>query len=516
MPVPAFSAPPCRQRAPRAAGVVATAVVAALTWGAVLGTAPAAAAPVVAAVHPTSATDRALATKLTGVLTDPRVTAGTTSAVLMDAGDGRVVFARNPSQALTPASNTKLLTAAAAMGTLGPSYRFRTQVIRRAPVSHGVIGGNLYLKGWGDPTTRESDYASLAAQLRARGVRGVTGRLVVDATFFDSDRYNDYWSSSYVNDYYAAQTSALTVAPDDDLDSGTVILRVSPATRTGKKATVTVLPASARGYVKVKNQTVTSGSGASTISARRAAGTSTFTVRGSIRTGAGATNRLLTVNRPDLYAAAVFRTQLTKAGIRVSGPTVTARTPSRGRLVIATDYSMRLDQLLVPFLKLSNNLHAEALTKAMGRKRSNSGSWQAGTAATRAYLRSIKVSTAGLVLRDGSGLTRANRISTTTMGSLLVKVRRQSWSSSFYAALPVAGVTQRLLGGTLRHRMNGTAAVGNARGKTGTLTGVTALSGYVRDRGGRLYAFAMISNYRGSTPRPVEDTFVVTVATHRR
>ena len=184
--------------------------------------------------------------------------------------------------------------------------------------------------------------------------------------------------------------------------------------------------------------------------------------------------------------------------------------------MLAVDYSMPVVQLLVPFLKLSNNLHAEALTKAMGRKRSNSGSWAAGTAATRAYLRSIEVPTAGLVLRDGSGLTRANKIAPQTMGGLLVKVRRERWFGAYYAALPVAGVTERMVGGTLRHRMNGTAAAGNAHAKTGTLTGVTALSGYVRDRDGRLYAFAMISSFGGATPRPVEDTFVVTVAKHRR
>ena len=98
------------------------------------------------------------------------------------------------------------------------------------------------------------------------------------------------------------------------------------------------------------------------------------------------------------------------------------------------------------------------------------------------------------------------------MAKLLYRVRREPWFDAFYASFPVAGNRQRMVGGTLRNRMNGTRAANNARAKTGTLTGVTALSGYVTGADGRRYVFTMLSNYRGATPRPVENTFVVTLA----
>ena len=223
------------------------------------------------------------------------------------------------------------------------------------------------------------------------------------------------------------------------------------------------------------------------------------------------------MNRPDLYAAAVFRAELKKAGVTVRGGTASLATPATKRAVLATDYSMPLSQLLVPFLKLSNNMHAEALTKAMGAKRSGApGTWSNGLAATRAYLAVAKVPLSGVSLSDGSGLTRANTLTPRALGTLLVNVQKERWFPTFQRALPVAGNTSRMVGGTLRYRMNGTRAANRAWAKTGTLTGVTALSGYVQGRDGRLYTFSMLSQYSGSTPRPVEDKLVVALAGWRR
>jgi D-alanyl-D-alanine carboxypeptidase/D-alanyl-D-alanine-endopeptidase (penicillin-binding protein 4) len=151
----------------------------------------------------------------------------------------------------------------------------------------------------------------------------------------------------------------------------------------------------------------------------------------------------------------------------------------------------------------------------MGRVKSGSGTWTSGLAVTTGYLRRIGVPMAGVSLTDGSGLTRRNRITGRAMGRLLVQARKEPWFDSFYAALPVAGNRERMVGGTLRNRMNGTSAANNARGKTGTLTGVTALSGYVTGANGRKYVFVMLSNYTRSTPRPVENTFVVALANWR-
>lgn len=460
--------------------------------------------------------DPALAEKLASVFKDSRVTKGKTSAVVIDAATGSELFARSGSRAAIPASNTKIVTAAAAMHTLGPGYRFKTQVIKRAKITGSTLDGRLYLKGYGDPTARESDYASLARQVRSAGIRTVTGKLVVDASYFDSVRYNPSWRTSYADDYYAAPISALTLAPNDDYDSGTVIIKYA-AGKTGKKAKITTTPAAAASYLDLRNRTTTGKKGTSTtFSASRPYGSSTITLRGRVPKGRSG-SWLITVDRPDLYAAAIFRAELKKAGVTVQGRTLVSSTPSSGRTVLATDYSMPLSSLLVPFMKLSNNMHAEALTKAMGAKRSGApGTWSTGLAATRAYLTSRKVSMSGVSLSDGSGLTRANTLTPRAFGTLLVSVQSEPWFAAFKASLPVAGNPTRMVGGTLRHRMNGTKAANHAWAKTGTLTGVTALRGLIQGRDGRQYVFSMLSSYSGSTPRPVEDKLVVTLAGWRR
>jgi len=460
--------------------------------------------------------DPALAGKIASVLKDSRVTKGRTSAVVLDAATGSELYVRSGSRATVPASNTKIVTAAAAMHTLGPGYRFKTQVIKRAKITGSTLDGRLYLKGYGDPTARSSDYAVLARKVRAVGIRTVTGKLVVDAGYFDSARYNPTWRTGYADDYYAAPISALTLAPNADLDAGTVIIKFRSGA-VGKRAKITTTPAAAASFLNLKNLTTTGKKGtSSTFSASRAHGSSAITLRGRVPSGRSG-SWLITVSRPDLYAAAIFRAELKKAGVTVQGGTTVVATPAGKRTVLATDYSMRLSDLLVPFMKLSNNMHAEALTKAMGAKRSGApGTWAKGLAATRAYLISSKVPMSGVSLSDGSGLSRANTMTPRALGALLVRVQREPWFAAFKASLPVAGNSKRMAGGTLRHRMNGTRAANNAWAKTGTLTGVTALSGYVRGRDGRLYVFAMLSSYTGSTPRPVEDELVVTLAGWRR
>ena len=137
-------------------------------------------------------------------------------------------------------------------------------------------------------------------------------------------------------------------------------------------------------------------------------------------------------------------------------------------------------------------------------------------AAIRAYLTSQGVPMSGVSLSDGSGLTRDNTLTARALGELLVAVQDEPWFADFKASLPVAGNTKRMVGGTLRYRMNGTRAEDNAAAKTGSLTGVTSLSGYVKGRDGHLYVFSMLSNYTGSSPRPIEDKLVVTLADWRR
>lgn len=366
--------------------------------------------PVGAAIPAQAATDPGLVTKINSVLRDSRTTRAHSGVVVLDATSGARLYDRYAERAVTPASNTKILTAVTALHVLGPDYRFRTEVIRRARMVGHTLDGRLYLRGYGDPTSRQSDYAGLARQVRAAGITKVTGKLIVDAGFFDAQRYNPGWSTGYASDYYAAQISALTVAPNADLDSGTVLINFTPGRR-GTHAKLSTTPAAAQTYLKIINHTTTSARGtATTVSAHRTYGTNTITVWGRVPLGRRPGQWQITVNRPELYAAAVFRAELGKAGVQVLGPTAIGTTPTTYRHRVGLDTSMPLSELLVPFMKLSNNMHAEALTKTMGARRGRPGNWKDGLSFTTAYLRKLGTPMAGLTLTDGSGLTRRNKV----------------------------------------------------------------------------------------------------------
>jgi D-alanyl-D-alanine carboxypeptidase/D-alanyl-D-alanine-endopeptidase (penicillin-binding protein 4) len=176
---------------------------------------------------------------------------------------------------------------------------------------------------------------------------------------------------------------------------------------------------------------------------------------------------------------------------------------------------MPLTALMVPFLKLSNNGHAEVLTKAMGRMRFGEGSWDAGIRATAESLARLGVSTSVIRRVDGSGLSRQDLVSPTQVANLFQRAAGRPWFASWYDALPIAGAPDRLVGGTLTSRMRNTPAANNVHAKTGSLTGVSALSGYVADADGNRLIFSIILNNQLSYVKDIEDAIAVTLASYR-
>ncbi|MZD07330.1 D-alanyl-D-alanine carboxypeptidase/D-alanyl-D-alanine-endopeptidase [Streptomyces sp. SID5785] len=447
------------------------------------------------------------------ILGDPRMEGGAASVVVADARTGETLYQHDPTARLMPASNTKLATSAAAMQLLGPEHRFSTDVLAAGRVRGGVLAGDLYLRGTGDPTTLAADYDRLAADVAAAGVHRVDGRLVADDTRFDGHRQGDTWGADDESSYYAAQISALSVAPDTDYDTGTVIVEVAPGRKAGDKPVVKVTPPNRYVHLDVRARTVAA-DGADGVTVERAHGTNTITVAGSLPVGGDTAKEWVTVWEPTGYAAAVFRDALAAHGVRVEGGTRLGRATPAGAARLATHASMPLRELLVPFLKLSNNMHAESLIKAMGHKATGRpGSWADGTAAVAGYLRGAGVDAGKVRQVDGSGLSRKDNFAARQIADLLLAVRKAPWYADWYAALPVACAPERFVGGTLRSRMCDTPAAGNARGKTGSLTGASALSGYVKAADGRELVYSVVqNNYLVDSVKPLEDAVVVTLA----
>lgn len=452
-----------------------------------------------------------LAARLDPLLADPRLAGAQFGVVVRDAASGGMLYERNGAARLIPGSNQKLFVMAAAFAALGPEFRFRTSLLSSGRQRGDVLEGHLYLKGTGDPTMTPARWEELAGRLAALGIRRVRGRLIADDSWFDDVRLGPDWAWNDETFGFAPQISALTASPDEEFDVSSVLVEVSPGDRVGSPAGITVTPAT--DYVRVVNRIWTEEPpGTGRLFVRREHGANRVVVEGMIPLGAMPVRRAISVWEPTAYAAGVFAAALAGRGIVVEQAPLSGPAPLFARELAAVE-SVTLGEIAVPFLKLSNNGIAEILVKTLGRRAYGEGSWDAGMRAVGDYLTGLGIDPAGLRLRDGSGLTRLNLATAGAFAALLVAVRSAPWFPFLYEALPVAGAPDRLVGGTLRTRMRGTRAEGAVRAKTGTLTGVSSLSGYAVGEGAAPLVFSIIfNNVLGPAPRDIEDRIAAILA----
>ncbi|ADD41093.1 D-alanyl-D-alanine carboxypeptidase/D-alanyl-D-alanine endopeptidase [Stackebrandtia nassauensis] len=455
--------------------------------------------------------DDDLAKALDTILEDKRLDDSQIGVVVAEAEGNKTIYDHNGNMRAIPASNNKILTSAAAMDALGGDYRFDTDLASKAKPHNGSLRGDLYLRGTGDPTMLAADYEKLAAKLAKAGVKKVRGDLVADDTAYDDVRLGTEWGWEDEPYYYAAQTSALTVAPDEDYDAGSVIVNVDPGAAEGDKAKVTLTPPT--GYVEVDNTAKTGGETDLTVDRKH--GTNIITVSGTIAVGDETTSEYMSVNEPTGYAADIFARALKAKGIKLTGDIRLGETTPSGAKTLAERQSMPLSELLIPFMKLSNNMHAETLVKAMGREKTGEqGSWDNGLPVVKSFLDKQGLSTSRLRQADGSGMSRWNLIPPDQFTTLLSKLRDAKWFDTWYKSMPIACEPDRLVGGTLRSRMCDTPAEKNVYAKTGSLTSVTALSGYVTDADGRELVFSIVTNDYLTGVKDIEDKIAVTLASY--
>ncbi|QHF43335.1 D-alanyl-D-alanine carboxypeptidase/D-alanyl-D-alanine-endopeptidase [Pseudomonas sp. S35] len=432
------------------------------------------------------------------LMADPALNGATVSLMVRDARTGSTLYQHNPRTRLVPASNLKLLTTAAAMDVLGPQYRFSTQLLSDGVQQGERLSGNLYVRGLGDPTTQFADYQALAAQLASLGVRQVQGDLVFDDTFFDAERLGVDWAQDDESTYYGAQISALTVSPNTDFDAGTLIVTARAPLISGQPVAVSISPPT--DYVQLSNRAV-SGPGNS-YGITRQHGTNLLQLTGALAPGKQS-RQWVSVWEPTQLVANLFEQALAQQGIKVVGRRVIGGASPVTATPLAEHQSAPLQTLITPLLKLSNNNMSEALLKAMGRKTANAGTAQAGVAAVAAFMKRQGMDPATLSQVDGSGLSRRNLVSSQNLADLLLATARQPWFDAWYTALPIAGNADRMTGGSLRYRLRGTAAENNLHAKTGSMAGVSSLSGYITDADGRRLVFSMISNNYLSDAAPI-------------
>ncbi|GAA1214307.1 D-alanyl-D-alanine carboxypeptidase/D-alanyl-D-alanine-endopeptidase [Kitasatospora nipponensis] len=453
----------------------------------------------------------ALAGDLDRLLADPRLAGAEVSVLVSDAASGQELYRHDPDALMLPASTQKTVTAAAALDLLGQDHRFTTEVLAAGPRTGGRLEGDLVLRGGGDPSLLPADLDALAVRVAAAGVTEVAGGVLADASRYDADALAAAWAWDDQAAYYSPQISALTLTTDSDDDVGSVRLTLTPDATPGGPAAVRLTPEQAP--VRISGQVITGpAGGASTVQVDRRPGDNDLVLSGSLPADAGPTGAWVAIDDPARLAGTVFAAALARHGVTVRGALREGPAPA-GATVLAAHDSAQLGALLVPFLKLSNNGIAEHLVKEIGVVRAGSGSWAAGLEQVRGFLTRNALEPTPARQVDGSGLSRQNLLTGRRLVALLRFARQQPWFGAWYDALPVAGDPRRMVGGTLTDRLRGTPAEGRLHAKTGSMTGVDALAGYLDRADGRTLAFSvLVNNFAGPSPRPVIDALVVRLA----
>lgn len=461
----------------------------------------------------TSIDSTTLDQKIDAILKDPKLQGGITGVSVRKADTGESIYAHFGDIRLRPASNMKLLTGTTAMDILGPDYQFSTEVLTDGQVTGKMIHGNLYLKGKGDPTLMKKDLDQFAKDLKAKGIDKINGNLIADDSWYDDDRYSQDLNWSDEHNYVGAQVSALTLSPNEDYDAGTVIVEVNAGNKAGDLPKVSLTPQT--DHVEIVNRATTVAKGeAKSISIAREHGTNRIIIEGKIPVEGTRSQSWAAVWEPTGLALDVFKKSLAEQGIELvgNGGMETGITPSNATVLVSKK-SMPLNELYIPFMKLSNNGHAETLVKEMGKVQRGEGSWSAGLAVMKDKLKQFGVNTDTIVLRDGSGMSHKNLVSADEFTKLLYNIQGKSWFPDFEASLPIAGVPERMVGGTLRNRMGSGLTSGNVTAKTGSITGVSTLSGYVTAKDGTELIFSiMINNYVTGPVTPIEDAIAKVLA----
>lgn len=454
--------------------------------------------------------------KINEVLQDQRLD-GTVTGVTVRHGDtAEILFSQFGDKRLRPASNMKMLTTAAALDVLGPDYRFETEVLTDGTLQGKVLQGNLYLKGKGDPTLMKEDLDQFAKDLKDQGIKKIKGNIIGDDVWYDDVRLSQDLNWSDEPFYTGAQVSALTLSPNEDYDAGTVIVEVNPGDKKGDEAKVTLTPET--DYVTIINKTETvAADKAKDISIERQHGSNEIVIEGEIPLEGTRSRSWVSVWEPTGYAVNVFKKSLEENGITFAGQVneEVGTVPKNARLLTSKD-SIRLEELLIPFMKLSNNGHGETLVKEMGKVVHDEGSWDKGLEVMEDTVETFGITKNTIQLRDGSGMSHKNMIPTDELSQMLFTIQDEHWYPIFEKSLPVAGVNERLVGGTLRYRLTDPATKGNVIAKTGSLSGVSTLSGYVTSADGEKLIFSiMINSYLEGPVTQIEDAIVTILAEHK-
>ena len=430
---------------------------------------------------------------------------GTWSICVMNTKQDTAIAEYNSTISVVPASTMKIVTTGAALSILGSDFVFETQLQYDGTLDtvSGLLKGNLYIKGGGDPTlgseyfTDKKDSLTIiekwAVILKAKGIKKIDGAIIGDAGIFEDNMTPSQWIWGDMGNYFGAGASGLTYHDN----KYTIFFRSGAA---GSKTSINGIQPPVEGLQLINN--VTSGGsddnafiyGSQYSNYRAAQGTipankNNYEVDGAIPD-------------PALFCAQALETALKNIDVAVTEKATTLRAlkekneyAEANRKVLYSNYSPTLDKIIFWTNLKSINLYAEHLLKYISYKKTGFGSESQGTDIVTNFWKSRGVDVSGFFMNDGCGLARANVITTKTETQILQLISKDKNFNIFFNSLPIAGKP-----GSLGGMCVGTCAENNLRAKSGYITRARGYAGYVKNKKGELLCFSLLANNYDCTP----------------
>ena len=470
-----------------------------------------------------------LKTRIEEIVRQPALEPGFFAVKIVSLDSGQIIYEQNANKFVRPASNMKLYTVAAAFDRLTPDFHFVTSVYAKEKLEDGKVKGDLIVYGRGDPSIaarfNNGDYFKgindLADRIVAAGVKRIKGDLVGDESYFNGAPVGSGWEWEDLTWSYGAQVSALTIN-DNAID-----LNIKPGDRVGAPVSIVTGPPSSSFMTIVNRATTTAKGSRGDLRIYRGLGANSLEVSGTLPLGDAGFVGGVSIPDPALAFVSMLRDALIKRDVKIDGRVRTVKSQGESLVPrippglsgvsgigpqppveIASLPSPAFNLVASQTLKPSQNQYTELILRTLGRTQiptvPGPGGMQSviptdagrtkddeenGLEVVKNFLRQAGVGDNDVALNDGSGLSRNDLISANTTVQLLTFMSRHKYFAQFREALPIAGVD-----GTLRTRMRGTPAEGNLRAKTGSLSSVASLSGYVTTAAGEHLVFSMMLN----------------------
>ena len=427
-------------------------------------------------------------------------------AVYVQAVDSTAAtISHNAAKSTNPASVMKLVTTTAALDLLTPAYRWKTEVYKDGNVSNGVLQGNLVIKGFGDPSFKAQEFWRLLMSLQQAGIKQINGDLIIDKTVFAKNVGDRHTFDDETWRAYNAEPSAFLV-------NGRNTSFKFIATDVGVNLTQEFELPEVQVINNMKLRGGACGEWRSNFgyAVKTQANKAVVTFSGTFSPDCGERYLELSVLDDEQYAFATFKKLWIELGGKFNGKLKIQAAPSSGVKVLE-QLSEPLGYVLRDINKWSNNLMARQLLLTLALEKQGSPATEAkGAQAIKDWMALKNIDAKEMVIENGSGLSRSERINADHLGDLLVSAYNSAIMPELMASLPILA-----LDGTIKKRLNDSAAQGRAHLKTGSLDGVSAIAGYVLDAKNRRQVMVMIVNHaNAAASKNAQDALIEWVYAH--